>query len=142
MKNVSFFFAVIFAAMNAWATISIKDTKIGPVFAVQREISNLYDNCLAHIIGDVDKPMFAFSCKIDFSWDPATEVVMSPNPTARFSEETCLVEANFNKERMVMVFGNPKAPLTFDEAKLCLDKGTKSFNNKMQVMIFKAEVGP
>jgi hypothetical protein len=142
MNKLAVAILIAFTSLNSWANISIKDSKIGPVVAIKREVSSVYDNCLAHMVGDTDKPMFAFSCRIEFQWDPATEVVMSSNPVLRHSEETCMVEANFSKERMVLVFGNPKAPLTLDEAKLCLDKGTKAFGNKFNLMIFKAEVGP
>jgi hypothetical protein len=137
MKSIMWIF-VVTLGLNASAA-GVKDTRIGPVVGINREVSGIYNNCLSHLVGDVDKPMYAFSCRIDFPIDPKTEVVMNQNPILKFAEETCQVEANFAKEKMMVFFGNPKAPMTLDEAKLCLEKGTKSVSDKFDLLIFKAE---
>lgn len=121
---------------------STMDTKIGPVVGIKREILGVYNNCLANMIGDVTKPMFSFSCLVSFNWDSKSEAIMNINPLVRHAEETCMVEVNFAKERLILFFGNPKGPLTFDEAKLCLQKGTATFGNKIELLIFKADAGP
>jgi hypothetical protein len=133
---IPLFFALSAVAAPASGP-SIKDTQLGPVVAVQRELSDVEKNCLAHTVGDTDKPMYAFSCRVDFALDTPKEILMSQNPFVHFSDDTCSVDINYLKSNIVIFFGNSQAPTTFDEAKVCLKKGLAATNDKLSLLIYK-----
>ncbi len=112
------------------------DTLLGPVVAIQRHITDAESACLNHIIGEIDQRAYAFTCRLEFPLDLAKETVI--NPIQSFSQQdSCSVEMNYLRGGIVIFFGNPNAPATFEEAKICLNKGLAKTQNKIDILIFK-----
>ncbi len=114
------------------------DTLLGPVVAVQRHITEAESKCLNHLTGQTDQPSYVFSCRIELPLDLAKETVVNPIQSF-FLEDACSVEINYLRGGVVIFFGNPKAPATFDEAKVCLNKGLSKSQNKIEVLVFKVQ---
>ena len=139
---------LLFAAAPLWAEAQPRlaqlqpDTPLGPVVAVQRHITDVEAKCLGHMTGETDKPMYVFSCRVDFPFDDQAEAVITPTPMSRFGEDGCYVEINYIRGGLAIFFGNPKAPVGFDDAKACLAKALVKSQNQIDVLIFKYNVAP
>ena len=130
----------IILALCALSSVTVAkastDTLLGPVVAIQRQITDAESKCLNNLIGETDRPSYVFSCRIDLPLDLKKETVINPIQSF-YRHDSCSVEMNYLRGRIVIFFGNPDAPATFDEAKNCLNKGLSTTQNKIEVLIFK-----
>ncbi len=129
----------IILALSALSSVAFgqasNDTLLGPVVAIQRQIKDAESKCLNNLIGETDRPSYVFSCRIDLPLDLKKETVINPIQSF-YRQDSCSVEMNYVRGRIVIFFGNPDAPATFDEAKICLNKGLSTTQNKIDVLIF------
>lgn len=134
MRNLLHFTLLIFFYL---ASVANADTRLGRVIAVERQLNNIYDNCLQNLRGDIQGKHYFFACGIRYL-NPAYELQVDKGGVLRFSEGGCSVDGELGNGALVLTFGNSKTASDLSEAKKCLRRGLTS-RDSMKVIVYTIE---
>lgn len=112
-------------------TAQANDRKLGNVIAVERQITNIFDNCLNKVTSDTTKDSSFYVCSYSFLKSP-TEIQFGKKKAMNFSSKDCAVSAEFINGFVFITFGVANGQSNFATAKNCL---AKSINNNTPVDI-------
>jgi hypothetical protein len=110
-------FLVLLLGLCLGFSVQASDRKVGNVIVVERTVSDVYDNCLKEIRGDVSKPSAFFTCVITLTQQPY-EVLLTKG-YLNYTTEKCNVESELAVGKMLITFGT-KTPGSFEDGKACL----------------------
>ncbi|MDG0816894.1 hypothetical protein [Bdellovibrio svalbardensis] len=131
---------LIFALVATLIAFSAQanDRKIGNVIAVERQITNLYENCLSNISTDVSKEQTFFYCNISYLKSPL-EMPVTKGGVIRFNDQRCRVDAEAGNGVLILSFGRAKGSVSdFATAKTCLQRALQN-SNSVSVLVYTME---
>ena len=129
-------FIAVAATLIAF-TAQANDRKLGNVIAVERQITNLYDNCLSKISSDTTKDSSFFICSYSFLKSSA-ETQIAKKDVINFVSNDCRVNAEAVNGFIFMTFGKAKGQSNFATAKSCLAQAIDN-NTAVNVNVYTIE---
>jgi hypothetical protein len=121
----------ILFSLNAFA-----DRKIGNVIAVEREISDVYTQCLNNMMTATSEPKALFSCAIKYARDG--ELPVSKGRILKLVDQSCSVTGDHANGSIIITFTGARNPSTFESARSCLQKSLAE-KESLRVILYTLE---
>ncbi|MNJ92651.1 hypothetical protein D3C87_103250 [compost metagenome] len=110
---------ILFVGLFVAFTANAADRKVGNVIVVERDIDNVYANCLQEMDKNKKDPSYFFSCAIKIT-KHSGEVLLNKGPGFRLRNDNCKVDSEFGNGKMIIMFATAKDLSTLEESKACL----------------------
>lgn len=116
---------ILIAGVLLTLTAQAADRKLGNVIVVERDIQNVYTECLKNVKAEqTEKEQTFFFCAFPIAKHDG-EVLLNKGGGFRYTTTDCQVATEFGAGKMLVYFSGPKdQKVSFEVAKRCLKQGT------------------
>lgn len=99
--------------------------KLGNVIAVEKELTNVYADCMKYFTETPKNPSQEFYCVVPVA-QKAADVVVSQGHAFHYKTDKCQVDGEMAPRNVLISFGSPKAAISFEVASSCLSEALAS----------------
>lgn len=124
---------IAFFAVSAHANT----TKLGNVIAVEKEIENVYAECLKTFKETPKQEAQSYICVIPVT-DKTTDTILNKGRVLNYKTKTCLVDAEAGPKSILLYFGSATTAVSFAEATACLSEAIAK-SDAVKVIMYTIE---